>query len=525
MNYMQYSPQDARIKGALNLGHGKATALSYFFQFWCYICPVFGAWVADLYWGKYKTIKNFSYVYIVGIFILFVSSLPAAAEKGYAMSGFLLAIVIIGLGTGGVKANVSPLIADCVPKFEPYVEQQQQHTNSKVIVDPKLTVLSVFMVFYLCINIGSLSSIITTTLESKVDFWAAYLLAFGFFCIGIVVFISGEKHYTHVPPSKRAISQCFKITTTAIRNGFDFEICKNYMAPAGEHRIGMSNSNFDWDDRFVEDVASALRACKVFLFFIPYWAIYGQMLNNFISQAGQMELHGIPNDILPNIDPITIIIFIPICDRFVYPLIRRCGLQFTALHKITWGFMFGSMAMVYAGFVQYLIYSSGPCYNHPLTCNPENQNNINNNNSGGSGSGTGSGQLPNQVHVAIQAPAYFFIAISEILASVTGLEYAYNCAPDTMKSFIMSLFLLTSAAGSLLGMIVAPLARDPFMVWFYGGLGVCCFVSGVMFWYFCKGIGNDPTVMGATGKKEEIVEHDEAEVALLGRRRNNSDEW
>lgn len=94
-----------------------------------------------------------------------------------------------------------------------------------------------------------------------------------------------------------------------------------------------------------------------------------------------------------------------------------------------------------------------------------------------------------------------------------------------MKSFIMSLFLLTSAAGSLLGMIVAPLARDPFMVWFYGGLGVCCFVSGVMFWYFCKGIGNDPTVMGATGKKEEIVEHDEAEVALLGRRRNNSDEW
>lgn len=49
------------------------------------------------------------------------------------------------------------------------------------------------------------------------------------------------------------------------------------------------------------------------------------MLNNFISQAGTMELHGIPNDIMQNINPLTIIIFIPIIDRLVYPMLRKFG--------------------------------------------------------------------------------------------------------------------------------------------------------------------------------------------------------
>ena len=110
-NYMQYD----KPKGMLNLSQQGATALSYFFQFWCYVTPVLGAWVADTYWGKLNTIIAFSLFYTVGILILFVTSLPSMSETT-ALGGFIVAIIIIGIGTGGVKSNVSPLIADQVPK-------------------------------------------------------------------------------------------------------------------------------------------------------------------------------------------------------------------------------------------------------------------------------------------------------------------------------------------------------------------------------------------------------------------------
>lgn len=55
--------------------------------------------------------------------------------------------------------------------------------------------------------------------------------------------------------------------------------------------------------------------------------------------------------------------------------------------------------------------------------------------------------------VWIQIPAYVLIALSEIFASITGLEYAYNKAPTRLKSLVMSIFLLMSAFGSLLCLV------------------------------------------------------------------------
>ena len=100
------------------------------------------------------------------------------------------------------------------------------------------------------------------------------------------------------------------------------------------------------------------------------------MLNNFVSQAGSMgngsnldsanrvnlpfllELHGIPNDVLGNIDALTIIIFIPILNTCLYPLLQRSGIPFRPIARITVGFIFAALAMLYAAGVQHLIYIS-----------------------------------------------------------------------------------------------------------------------------------------------------------------------
>ncbi|KAK7977190.1 hypothetical protein PG996_003262 [Apiospora saccharicola] len=41
---------------ACEQGQATATALGYFFQFWCYMTPIVGAVVADSYLGRFKTI-------------------------------------------------------------------------------------------------------------------------------------------------------------------------------------------------------------------------------------------------------------------------------------------------------------------------------------------------------------------------------------------------------------------------------------------------------------------------------------
>ncbi|WEW57881.1 peptide transporter ptr2 [Emydomyces testavorans] len=121
--------------------------------------------------------------------------------------------------------------------------------------------------------------------------------------------------------------------------------------------------------------------------------------------------------------------------------------------------------MAYAAIVQHLIYTSPPCYNFPKKC-PASK-----------------GKLGNHIHVAIQTPAYLFIGLSEIFASITGFEYAFTKAPLSMKSFVTALFLFTNAFGAALGMAISPTAKHPKLVWMYTGLSVASAAAGVIFWF------------------------------------------
>ncbi|KNG45630.1 peptide transporter ptr2-a [Stemphylium lycopersici] len=485
-NYIANAHNDANgLPGALGLKQSGATAMTNFFQFWCYLTPLLGAIVADQYLGKYATIKWFSLVYMVGIAILFITSLPWAVSSGAAFPGLVVAMVVIGLGTGGIKSNVSPLIAEQVRSNKPFVKTLP--SGKQVIVDPEITVQRIYMVFYMCINVGSISAIATTMLELHVGFWSAYLLPLIMFCVGYVVLVRGKKQYIIKPPQGGVIGDCFRALYIAARNGGDLNEAK---ASAQSH--GRNARRINWDDKFIDELKTALVACKVFLFFPVYWVTFSQMMNNFISQAGQMELHGLPNDILPNIDPVTIIILIPLMDRIIYPFIRtRLHLAFQPITRISLGFMVAALAMLYAGILQTYIYAAPPCYFSPSTC---------------AAAKIAEGRFkPNEIHVAWQTPAYVLIAVSEILASITGLELAYAKAPENMKSFIMSLFLLTSAGGSALGILIAPLARDPHLQWLYFGLAAAAAATGVIFYRMFKNVDDGPAKSVQSAEEYEMA--------------------
>jgi POT family proton-dependent oligopeptide transporter len=246
-------------------------------------------------------------------------------------------------------------------------------------------------------------------------------------------------------------------TYRRLNDGTMWESVKPSNIPAAERPSWMT-----FDDKWVAEVRRGFHACSVFLWFPLYWLTYNQLNGNLTSQAATMALHGLPNDIMQNLDPIALVILIPICDRFFYPALERAGIRFTALKRICAGFFTGALAMVWACVLQYYIYKQSKCGSHASDPREE---------------------CPVSINVWAQTGAYVLIAISEIFASITGLEYAYTKAPKNMRSLVMSVFLFMSALSAAIGEAFVSLSADPLLVWNYGVMGVLAFVGGIIFWF------------------------------------------
>ncbi|KAG0053833.1 peptide transporter ptr2 [Gryganskiella cystojenkinii] len=459
-NYIQYpytSERGADHPGAIGKGQQTATALNNFFQFFCYVTPVLGAIIADQYLGKYKTIVVFCGIYMLGVLILTLTSIPVAILHNAALPGLVIAMIVIGLGTGGIKANVSPMVAEQYTGTKPTVKTLK--SGEKVIVDPSVTVQSIFNWFYWSINLGSLSAIITTNAEKYYSFWLAYLIPLIMFNGAVYALWWGKDKVVKAPPRGSVLLEAFRVIGIALKNGRNLDAAKPSVILA--KNPGSDMKSITWDDIFIDELRLTLKACLIFCFFPLYWVIYNQITTNLTSQAGTMLLYGIPNDVVNNIDPIVLIIFIPIFDKIVYPAFRRMGWELKPVTRISLGFFCAAIAMAWTAIVQHKIYITGPNFACTL-CDPD--------------------QTPNNVSIAWQIPSYFFIAISEIFASITGLEFAFTNAPATMKSVVMSVFLFMNCVGALLGFAFLPVTVDPLLVWMYTGLGCAALViSGVIY--------------------------------------------
>jgi POT family proton-dependent oligopeptide transporter len=184
------------------------------------------------------------------------------------------------------------------------------------------------------------------------------------------------------------------------------------------------------------------------------------MTNNLLPQAATMELHGAPNDVIANLNPLSIIILVPIMDHLVYPAFRKAGIRFNPIARITTGFAFASAAMISACVTQYYIYQKSPCGNAANSCEDQ----------------------PAPINVWVQILPYTLIGASEIMASITSLEYAYTKAPKNMRSMVQAVSLATSAISSALAQALVGLADDPLLVWNYGVVAVLAAFGGTCFW-------------------------------------------
>jgi proton-dependent oligopeptide transporter, POT family len=126
------------------MGQRASTGITTFNNFWSYVTPLFGAYIADTYLGRFKTIGWSILVCIIGHILLIVSALPPVLKDTQGALGcFIIAVIVMGAGTGGFKANISPLIAE---QHSGTIRVDTRKSGERVIVDPALTTARVYMV-------------------------------------------------------------------------------------------------------------------------------------------------------------------------------------------------------------------------------------------------------------------------------------------------------------------------------------------------------------------------------------------
>lgn len=413
---------------------------------------------------------------MVGHIILVISAIPPVIVKGSsALACFTIGLVIMGLGTGGFKSNISPLIAEQYLETRAYVRTNK--TGKKEIVDPAATSARIYLYFYLLINCGSLcGSLAMVYAEHYVGFYLSFLLPTIVFGISPLVLFIFKKHYHLTPPTGSVMGKAAKLIAFAFKGKWSWNpvtLKRNLKDDNFWNRVKPSNIPRDqrpewmtFDDLWVDEVRRGLLACKVFLWYPLYWLAYNQMTNNLTSQANTLHLGGVPNDVLNNLNPISIIILVPIMDYVIYPAIRKTGFDLTPIKKITGGFMLASLSMVAATVTQAWIYKNGPCGYSPNYRASELDE-----------------DCQSSLSVWIQTLPYVLIGMSEVLASITKLEYAYTKAPKNMRSTVQAIALSTSAISSALSQALVGLSEDPLLVWNYGSVAVVAFAGGVGFYF------------------------------------------
>ncbi|XP_059162043.1 solute carrier family 15 member 2-like isoform X2 [Physella acuta] len=319
----------------LELPYYTGVSVYHFFSMLAYFSPILGAIIADGYLGRYKTIFYISILYAIGTLILSLTAFPPPE-----IYGPVIGLLLISIGTGGIKPCVSAFGGD---QFSSHQENER---------------LSFFSTFYFMINLGStLSTFITPILRADVHCYrnACYPLAFGvptiLMILSIVIFVCGRKHYKQIPPTGNLVGR----VSRCVWHGLKLRIRNGKNEERDHHWLNHATDTFEED--FVEDVKSLLKVLFLFLPLPIFWALFNQQGSRWTLQAVEMNgevgsLGRIKPDQMQVLNPLLILILIPVFDKLVYPCLTKIHIPNRPLQRMSAGMALSCLAFIVAGCVQ-----------------------------------------------------------------------------------------------------------------------------------------------------------------------------
>lgn len=162
----------------------------------------------------------------------------------------------------------------------------------------------------------------------------------------------------------------------------------------------------------------ALARLLPFYFFIAFfWALYDQTGSSWVQQAEHMDRRFLGVEWyaaqVQAVNPALVLVLVPLFSNVIYPRLGRV-VELTAARKIFLGMVLAAISFLLPAWVETQI---------------------------------ALGEAPS---IGWQIAAYVVLTAAEVLVSVTALEFSYTQAPQTLKSLVMSVYLLSVSLGNWL---------------------------------------------------------------------------
>ncbi|CAI6367551.1 unnamed protein product [Macrosiphum euphorbiae] len=328
----------------LNYTDDAATMIYHGFIFLSYLMPLFGAILADSYWGKFKTIIRLSIVYVLGNIILTGSSIANSFTLVNQRFMAIAGLICIAIGTGGTKPCICTFGGD---QFQ-LPEQQDQLSRF-------------FSRFIIAIFTGSLiSTFLTPELRKSVQCFGrdtCFPLAFALLSLlmitAIVVFIVGRNLYVKRKPENHVIFKTFGCIFYGVR--------KNIFSSTSNEAHWLDIAGNKYSKTEVSDTKAAMEVLYTYIAYPVFWALYDQQGSRWTLQATLMDgkLDGISWEIKPDqmqtIHPLLALLLVLSFDRVLYPFLAKFGIR-QPLQKLIFSTSMAVLAFLLTALLQYKIF-------------------------------------------------------------------------------------------------------------------------------------------------------------------------
>ncbi|TYH91899.1 hypothetical protein ES332_A13G144700v1 [Gossypium tomentosum] len=413
------------------------------------LLPLLGAFLADSFLGRYRTIILASLVYILGLGLLTLSAtLPSVTTSGapnadnvtlntssmlqYQVILFFFSLYLVAFGQGGHKPCVQPFGADQFDAEHP-VECKAKS--------------SFFNWWYFSIAAGILLTLlILNYIQENLSWVLGFAIPAIMMAVGLLVFLLGTMTYRFsVEGDKESpfvrIGRVFilairnrKIASSAIATEESFKqfkfLDKALLASDSTMEQGKVCSM-----REVEEAKAVLRLAPIWATCLIYAVVFAQTSILFTKQGATMDRSitrgiEIPAATLQCFISFSILLFIPIYDRIVVPLARAFTGKpggITMLQRIGTGIAVSAIAMVIAALVEMKRLQTAR--EHGLVDKPN---------------------VTVPMWVWWLVPQYSLCGLSDVLAIVGLQEFYYDQMPNELRSIGIALYLSILGFGSFL---------------------------------------------------------------------------
>lgn len=433
--YMYYEVS----QGGLGLDESTALSIMSIYGSLVYMSGIIGGWLADRIFGTSQA------VFYGGILIM-LGHVFLAVPGNFIM--FILSMVLIVLGTGLLKPNVSSVIGDI------YSEEDERRDSG-------------FSIFYMGINLGAfLSPLIVGEVGLKVNFHLGFgIAAVGMF-VGLLIFIFTKRKYLGLAGSYVAnpfsSAEKKKVYTRivigiiiiailiAITIPMGILTFNSFIALVGILGLGLPTMYFIlmYRSSKTTDVERSRLIAYIPLFIasVMFWAIQEQgstILANYADKRTQLEFAGftISPAWFQSLNPLFIITLAPV---FAWIWMKLGKRQPTIPKKFSFGLLFAGLSFLVILLPGYF---------------------------------AGTDSLVNPLWLVL---SYFIVVLGELCLSPVGLSATTKLAPAAFSAQTMSLWFLSNAAAQAINAQIVKLYSPETEMTYFGVIGGISIVLGIL---------------------------------------------